>query len=428
MVNTFGSQQQQFPLYDSRLVRENRHRFLRDKIPLLSRANSIYIPTGRWPTKGWLLMRRGDYNQLNTYSDSLQLNIGNPGDTNNVAALENLSITQAQCVTRGLASDVNALYLIEIIDDRGILHNDWFQSPIAKSYNIRVPAYPQTFFLDSMNDYPAAGAGSKTTWTWATMLQDIWQKLNTLDGGAVLGPWPGLPSNYTVSGTPEGFWFPGVSAWYSLVDILEHIGLTIACDLTQTNPFSIVFPGTADTNFTNAQAKYKSNLEDDYEWIDTGAGRVPQTVQVLFRRRNQVYGSEETVTYRNDTQHQWEMTAYYTVSFNAPAQFALAVGSHYIWSDFTVQYDMDNQPLAADVAMANLIAQERVTQYFAKIYRQTAGYMTQVYTGALPFVTGSQVDGVCYYQDYSSQDRQGWKTKIVRGDYPPFEGIWTPPI
>lgn len=403
----------QFRLCDPRAVRENRPRFRRDAVPLLRRVNSFYCPTGRWPSKGWVLLPRFEYNKLNTYSDALRLDIGDPRQPNNVASLTNLSIVQAQCVTRGLGSDPNALYLVEITDDRGILHNEWFQAPTTAFYNIRAPAYPQTFHPGSMN--------GGTTWTWTTMLQDLWNQMNTLDGGNILGAWPGLPAGVTISGTPEGFWFPGVPAWYALNDVLEHIGLTVACDLTKTNPFTIVQPGATDSAFTALQTKYLTNLEDDLEWIDTGAGRVPKTVKVLFRRRNSVYGTEETVRYDS---LQWDMTPFYSVSFTAPATFSSAVGAHFIQSDFTVRYDHDGNPLAADIAMANVIAQERVTQYFAKIYHQTAGYMTQTYGGALPFTTGSQVDGVCWYQDYGDQDRQGWKTKIVRGGYPPFDGIW----
>lgn len=410
----------QFPLYDAREVLENRGRFRRDMIELLKNANSLYVPTGRWPTRGWFLLARNDYTQLNAYSDALQLSIGDPTVPNNVGVLQNLSIVQARCVTRGLASDLNALYLVEITDDRGILYNSWFQAPTISFYNIRAPAYPQTFHPSSMN------AG--TTWTWNTMLQDLWNQMNTLDGGNILGSYPGLPAGVTVSGTPEGFWFPGVSAWYALNDILEHIGLTIACDLTKTNPFTIVQPGAVDATFTALQTKYAvpvgigGNLEDDLEWIDTGAGRVPKTVKVLFRRRNSVYGTEETVTYRNDAMaQQWDMVPFYSVSFNAPSTFNNAVGAHYIWSDFTVRYDQDGNPLAADTATANIIAQERITQYFARIYRTTAGYMTQTYTGALPFTTGSQVDGVCWHQNYEGD---GWKTQIVRGALPPWSELW----
>mgnify|MGYP001580758730 FL=1 len=241
------------------------------------------------------------------------------------------------------------------------------------------------------------------------MLQNIWTQMGTF-----LGTWPGLP--YAPAGTPEGFWFPGVSAWTALCQILDYLGMAVACDLTKTSSYTIVSIGASDTGFTELQDKYITNLEDDLAWIDTGAGRVPRTVKVLFRRRNAIYGTEETVTYRNDTMaQQWDMNSYYTVTVTAPALFANAVGTHFIWSDFTVRYDHDSNPVAADVATASTIAQERVTQYFDQIYSRTSGYMSRTYAGALPFTTGSQVDGVAWLQDYSNQSRHGWKTRIVRG-------------
>jgi hypothetical protein len=399
------------PLVDSRIISENRERFRRDKIPMLERANSIYIPNGRFQSRGWILLRRSDYQRINKYSDALQLSVGDPTNKNNIGTLYNLSIVQAQCVTRGLSSDANAVYLVELTDDRGVLYNKWFQAPLTKAYNIRSPAYPQQFHSPSTN--------SGTPWTWAGMLQDMWSQINTFDGGNILGAWPGLPS--TPTGTPEGWWFLGVPAWYAINDVIEYLGMSVACDLTKTNPFTIVNLGDTDTTFTGLQSKFVGNLEDDLEWIDTGAGRVPLNVNVLFKRRNQNYGTEETI--RNDSL-QWQMTPYYPVVVPAPSTFSKAVGSHFIWCDFTVEYDIDNNPIAGDVTTANAIAAERTTQYFQKIYRQTSGFMTQVYAGALPFTTGSLVDGVRYYQDYSSQKRQGWKTEIVRGLYPPWADVW----
>jgi hypothetical protein len=400
------------PLYDPRSVRTDRLRFRRDTIPMLDRANSLYVPVGRWPTRGWLLLRRGDYDQLNAYGTNLQLDISDTSRPDNVNSMSNLAIVQARCVTRGLASDPNALYLVEVTDGRGILYNEWFQAPTTSIYNIRAPAYPQMFHTTSMN--------GGTTWTWETMLSNLWSQMVTQLGGS----WPGFPSGFLApSGIPEGFWFPGVPVWYALNDILEYLGLTVDCDLTRSQPFTVVRPGDVDNAFTALQLRYASNLEDDLEWIDNGAGRVPKTVQVLFRRRNDQYGSEETVTRDSAVYHQWSMNPYYIVTINSP--FTSAVGNHYIWSDFTVRYDMDNNALPDDVVLANTIATERVGQYFAKVYRQTSGYMTQVYAGALPFTTGPQVDGVCWYQDYNSQDWGGWRTKIVRGPYPPFEGIWS---
>lgn len=405
-MNSFGTSSQKFPLYDPQEVRDNRRRFRRPEIPLLSRVNSIYVPTGEFPVRGWILLARSDYDKLNKYSTSLELEVGNPTRNDNVGVLKNLAIVQAQCVTRGIASDENALYLVEITDGRGIVCNKWFHFPVIDQYNIRTPAYPSSFFPGSMND--------GTTWTWSTMIGNLWNLMSTF-----LGSYPGLPSTALVSGTPEGFWFPGTSAWKALCNILEYLGLTIACDLTQDNPYTIVRQGIADSAFTALQTKYVTHLEDNLEWIDTGAGRVPGIVKVLFRRRNKFYGTEETVRYEED--YQWSTKAVYSVSVNAPSQFTGAVGTHYLWSDFTVRYDHDSNPLAEDVAIANTIASERVTQYYNHIYGE---FVTQTYAGALPFTTGSEVEGVCWYQNYENNYRGAWRTQIVHGIDPPWPEIY----
>jgi hypothetical protein len=257
-----------------------------------------------------------------------------------------------------------------------------------------------------------------TTWTWETMLNNLWTQANA-DTGSALGVWPGLP--FAPAGTPEGFWFPGVSAWDAICNTLDHLGLTVACDLTQPYPFTIVSMGADDPAFNALQAKWSTNIEDDLEWIDVGAARVPRVVKVLFRRRNSVYGTEETVRYDS---FQWDMTAYHSVSVTAPALFANAMGMHYIWSDFTIRYDDSGNPSDPDLNTANAIAQERVSQYFDRIYSRTSGWMTQAYAGALPFKTGSQVDGVCWRQDYSADSWHGWRTQLVRGASPPWPDLW----
>lgn len=400
-MNTFGpSSYEQYPLHDVREVLYDRRRFRRGPVPNLLRVNHFYCPVGRWPSRGWVLLTRKDYNQFNKYSNTLHLSLNDTTKQDNVRTLKNISIVQAQCVTRGLEEDENALYLVELTDGRGILHNQWFQFPLNTQYNIRAPAYPATFHPQSMN--------GGTTWTWSTMLQNIWETMSQF-----LGTWPGLP--VTPAGTPEGFWFNGVPALYSMCDILDHLGMTLACDLTQDDPFTIVKIGAADTTFAAAESRYVTNLEDDLEWIDVGAGRTPGTVRVLFRKRYEVFGTEETA--RRDSP-QWDMTSIYTVIVTAPAEFSGASGVHYLQSDFTVRHDMNGDALAADVATANTIAQERVDQYF-----QTLEYMTRTYTGALPFATGSKVDGVCWYMG-TGYLGDGWRTQIVRGPSPPWPEIW----
>lgn len=402
-MNTFGYGSQRLPLYDVRSVLLDRQRFRREAVPLLERANSFYMPSGKYPCRGWILLARHDYNQLDKYFTDYQLEISDTSLADNVGTLNGLSIVQAQCVTRGLASDLNALYLVEITDARGLLHNQWFQQPVTTSYNVRSPAYPQDYYEDTLSNGTDA-------WTWATMLQSLWNQMG------LLGAWPGLPS--VPAGVPEGFWFPGVGIWESFNHILDNLGMTVACNLASATPYTIVSQNADDATLTELQTRYQTHLEDDLEWIDYGAGRVPASVKVLFRRRNSIYGSEETV--RRDTL-QWSTSAVYSVSVNAPEAYSGGTGIHYLWSDFTVRYDQDNNPLAADVTTAAAIAAERVTQYYARI--SPSAYMSQGYAGALPFATGSKVDGVCWYQDGRSSNWQGWRTRLIYGPSPPFPEV-----
>ena len=120
-------------------------------MPLLDRVNHFYCPAGRWPFRGWVLLPRGEYDQLDPYSSALQLSVGDPRRPDNVATLKNLAVVRARCATRGLAGDDDALYLIELTDARGVLSNRWFQHPTTSSYNIRAPAYPDVFHPASMN-------------------------------------------------------------------------------------------------------------------------------------------------------------------------------------------------------------------------------------------------------------------------------------
>lgn len=347
------------------------------------------------------MLPRVEYDALDKYSTSLQLEIGT------MSPLQNLSIVQAQCVTRGVSSDPGALYLIELTDGRGVLHNRWFHFPLTAAYNIRAPAYPQTFYTASLN--------SGTTWTWSTMLQSVWELM-----GDFLGPWPGLPSSPL--GTPEGFWFTGVPAWTALCDVLEHLGMTVACDLASATPFTIVEVNASDSAFDALTAANVPNLQDDLEWLDVGAARVPKTITVLFPRRNAVYGTEETVTHRSDgIARQWAMDPHYEVVVQAPSDFSSAVGKHYIWSDYTVRYDDDGQPLSADVTEAEGIARQRADQYYAGSGAET--YVTRTYAGAVPFATGSRVDGVCWKQDYESR-WHAWRTELVCGPSPPWPELW----
>ena len=397
-MNTFGGQS----LINAGRIRTLRKRFLRDADDCLRYANSLYAVGHRWPARGWLLMQRSAFLQLPAFSTSLQLQIGDVQTGTSITA-GNLAIVQARCVTEGIATDPTSVYLVEITDARGVIANRWVQSPMVASYNVRAPAYPGGFYTPSLN----AGV---VPWTWATMIGDMWGQM------PLLGAYPGLPA--TPSGTPENFWFPGVSAWDALCNVLDLVGMSVAVNLLAPASYSITVDGAADATFNGQLATFAPIRQDGGDWIDLGAGRGPGTVVVLFHTRYQQFGTEETI--RADGL-QWAMTPYYSIPVTSPAPFTSAPGVHYLWDDFTIQRDVNGNPLASDVATATTIASERVSQYFGRIYAQTFGYLNNTYAGVLPFYTGSQLDGVCWKQQ--EDVRAGWQTMIYRGPSPPWPDV-----
>jgi hypothetical protein len=396
MPQTFGQLGSGFPLVDVRCIKEHRHRFRRDMFQELDQANSYYSMSGRWPDVGWLLMDRVRYDQINPYATDLQLTIED--FVNPPLVLNNLTVVQARCVTKGISADPNAIYLIQVTNTEGVLYNPWFQFPVNAQYNVRAPAYDGQYYSGSLN--------SGVPWTWDTMVGNLWAQAPTL-----LGPYPHLP--ITPTSTPENFIFVGIPLWEAISRIMDYLGLAISGGYPT---YSIVVPGAPDTAYTALDAKYAKYLEDSMEYLDTGSGRVPSTVVVYFHKRYQYYGTEETV--RNDS-YQWQNTPLYQVTVPAPALFADAAGTAYLWADFTVRYDMNGNPLTADVATAATIAQERVNQFFDTIYRGTQGFLRHVYSGVLPFTTGSLVDGVRWFNTGMIGDSDdayaGWRTEVIRG-------------
>lgn len=386
-------------LYDPSLEREHRQRFLRHEIAGLDLANRLSLTTGRWPACAWVLVRAKDYQQFSLYSTDFSLQIA---DLNRQLIFYGLSVITARCVSMGQASDQNAIYLVQLTDKRGLLANRWFCRGTASQYNTVSPAYPGQYYDSSTN--------SGIPWSWDLLVGDLWNQASTW-----LGTYPGLPGS-PPSGTPEGYAFAGRSLWDALCDVLAHLGMGVSVDLTRaSNQYSIVNLGDSDPALAVFQSSYATLLHDDLAYIDVGSGRVPKQVVVYFHRRNEYYGTEETV--RGDGA-QWQSTPLYSVTKTAPGDFASASGTHYIWSDFTVRYDVDNVPVPGDVIEASTIADREVNAYFARIYSLTSGYMRQSYHGALPLGTGAQVDGVRWRQDRTF--RHGWITEIARG----YEPVW----
>jgi hypothetical protein len=465
-----------FPLVDPRLIREERGRFLRDDIPALRFANSVYVPTGKEATRAFVLVSRQSLDLLSRTSGSrpssaglfaqnFQIQLDECVEGGTQLTLGGLSVVHATCCTRGIATDPNAVYLVELTDARGILRNQWFSYPCVNQYNLLAPAYPGQYYEETLDitlvpnpAQPNIPTVQRVPWTWSRMVGDLWGSmtnpplspaptaLNTIQSAVpLLGNFPGMPVNpggttlFTPAGTPQGWGLVGVPALDALQRVLEHLGLTIACDLTAGQKYTVVNNGADDPAFDELTDDFADRLEDDYEFVQPGSARVPGTVRVLFHRRNREYGTEETI--RPDG-FQWVTGAFYAVDVTPAQAFqgsqtprafqvqqgsawvGVPVGTALLWDDFTVRADADGQPVAADVTLATTLAAERARQLYNYIYSGTSGSMHRRYAGLVPFTTGSLVDGVCWKQDH--QHRLGWTTTVVRREppvWPELEGM-----
>ncbi len=406
VVPLLGSPQVVCPLQDPRPERAHRRQFGRPALPELELANALYVPSGRWPTRGFVLVKRKDFDALpDKYATNFKLNFTDV-KTGTAMDFSNLSIVHAQCVSRGVANDPNAIYLVELTDGRGVLSAPWFRFPTDSQYNVVAPAYPGQYYEDSLN--------SGVPWDWDGMVGDLWAQMGTFLGG-----YPGLPS--VPAGTPQNFIFPGVPTWHALNHVLGLLGMTVSMLAPPGVVLNqIVLDGSTDLYFNAVEAQFASLLEDDLEYQDVGAGRVPGQLIVLFHQRYEFYGTEETV--RRDL-YQWSTDPLYAIFIPAPAAFTGAPGTGYLWDDFVVRLDVDGNPLAADAAQANAIALQRGAAYYERIYSGTVGFLRRIYTGCLPFATGSVVDGVRWYQ--TAAEEGGWRTEVIRGPQPPWP-LWGP--
>jgi hypothetical protein len=398
------------PFFDPRFARANRGQYIREVIPELRLANSLMLPGGRYPARGFFLLRRGDLDNLNDkFREDFQLAFDD--FLGGAMLLGPFALVQARCVSRGLASDPDALYLVEVTDGRGLVWNRFYQFPLNQQYNVLAPAYPGQCYADSL----VLGV----LWNYNSMLGNIWDKMETPLGAA----WPGLP--VSITDVPTNQIYPGVPAWPVLCEHIERFGLTVGVNpiVSAANPtpptYTLPILGADDPLYNALVAGYQSNLEDDLEWIDSGSGRAPGTLVIYFHRANEYYGTEETV--RLDSL-QWTTNAYYGIAATAPPPYSGSVGVDFLWDDFVVRFDNDGKPVAVDVAQANLIALGRLNEYFRRIIRGTSGSKKQTYAGLVPFLPGSQLDGVRWYMDHIA-GRLSWRTEIVSCVGPPWPEV-----
>lgn len=253
---------------------------LMDAAQAVSECARLGLPTAWWAGKpnawtnrlgarsgeGWVLMTAGDLAAIDlAASHDLVLSPAEPRrgglplqESDYRVTHKSLHVASARCVSPGEAGDATRLYLVELADRRrlkALRH-------VNEAYNLRQSGV--SGYVD--------GSG---TWTWQTLINDLWSK-------ADLGAAPTLPG--TPDGAPENFDFRG--AW-AAIDALELVlrvkGWSLSLD-TLTDTFSVVELGGTDAAKTARLADLDAGgwaiLDEDR--YAPAYGRVAESVVVLF--------------------------------------------------------------------------------------------------------------------------------------------------
>lgn len=257
---SFGpSNQRSAPLYDPHALYVQ----CRDQgIPYeqwWGKCNQFTNPLGEGPAKGMILLRKEDLDRISV--DGTHVLTFKTDDV--PVEFKNLTILSAKCCTPGHPTEPNAIYYVEVADQR----QEWARRLCGQRYNM-VTADGEDYQDETVNgDIP---------WTWAELLAELWA-LAITDGSAV----PTLEE--TPDGTPENFDFKENYALRALCVLLDRLGYALRwTPWSTTAAYDIVRIGKdldASVDLDNTQDAW---LWDDYPYSVTKA-RIPSQVNVLFR-------------------------------------------------------------------------------------------------------------------------------------------------
>ena len=258
------------PCLDPLVLRDE---FLRVDPPLpvdnwWGKPNSFRCPLGPESGKSYVLMQKRDALKLKDKEPNVWDAVISDGEEK--VTLKGLYLVNALCLAPGWEDEPTAPYLCEFADQRHTL--PWLECD--KGYNLR----------DDDGAYLTASLNAGTAWTWAQMIENLW------DACVTGQEYPGLP--FVPEGTPEGFAYWSTSAWKALNHALTRLACAIKVSLTLALPggagdggqLSIVQLGATDVEQEEAKNTLKEfRVWDDYA-IEPQRTNWPKTCTIRFRK------------------------------------------------------------------------------------------------------------------------------------------------
>jgi len=350
------------------------------------KANSYTCPLGPKHGTAWVLMLKKHIDKLEDQAvekwDLVLRNIDNNGSPQ-VRTVKDLYWMCAERVLPGGSTDSNALYLCQLADKRILLER--YNHTNTLQYNVRSFAADEKYLSNTC-------AASDTAWTWAEVLEKLWDALASDFAGA----WPGLPSGYTPGGVPENVQFFYQNAWAAFHEISKSTGITTAYDPTD-GTFSLVRLGAPQTSGTLPTPAW------DAQFVNPTAGGKsidePSSLHAFFNVHHRSYGQEADTGVTN----QWITdipdggTHRGPVSHKAEALDTNAISSTVLglWDSLPHVLDEDND----DDNSANRVTVTTRHADNIELDVQTAKVHKR-YTGIIDIVPGSKIKLVCWSHDY----------------------------
>lgn len=396
---TFSGQTCQDPLHERRHALQS---FQDSGIPYhpdLDKANTLTNPLGPEPARGWFLLKKSQIDLLDL--NALHSVVFDDNSGNTVTAY-NLVVTKEPVKTHytyqtGLS---DSCYLVEVSDQRWMCHNPNFCMSLNKLYNIYAPGFNGT---DGTYTFIESSRDSSSDWTWETMVEDIWNVMDT-----ELGTFDALP--YTPTGTPMNWNFLGVSAWLALSQVLYRIGCAVRwTPYEESGAYDIVRIGAADTAYDDKVVAWESSKIHDMEFQPVVRGKVPKSVTVFHNRQTLGGGAERTTgkatsagNYYDFPVYGGEQTAAITNTLGSTVASKTATGiSHPIWDGQVAQLLLTAPSTITSNNATHIGAQddEIADSYYKMLYGDGGNRLFRAYTGIIDFIPGSKLKSVTWRAD-----------------------------
>lgn len=373
-------------------------------------ANHFICPLGS-PARGHLLMAKVHLDQINFNLTNHTLRIHTP--PLDPVEHKNLIIVPGKTrrIGKGLSTNANALYLVEIADRSWFGANPYFNCEIRTSqdaannifntnqelFNIPAGLYPGEYYEESRQIISLSG--TRQNWTWESMAKCLWPSF--------LGTKPTTVLPYSPDGAPVGFDLRTMPHLQAYSGVLGRLGCSLRY-ISSTGGYDVVRLGDPDLALAYAIQQLPCRQLEDDRFLGNNLLR-PAGVRVCFDVRATQPGSENTYpkedNWRVNSVYQHEVARTPTAEF--PIASALSSIFHTIWDDMKAEMDPFSGTIT-NLAALTARAQERSDRFFDQL-GETGEYAQRRFSGAANISTGPQCRGVAWKEEVDGS----WTTEIV---------------